>query len=115
MKSRSWVLVCVIVLVGAGVVLFLPGMGRLAGTPAQAQEATNGRVPTIEEYQPNSTLVTPQHQIERAKYPFVYIHSHHWNPTADHVDQVVKEMDTINLRVLVNLSGGTGADLKKTI
>jgi predicted TIM-barrel fold metal-dependent hydrolase len=53
--------------------------------------------------------------VGRAKYPFVDIHSHHWNPTAEHVDQVVKEMDTINMRVLVNLSGGTGEDLKKTV
>ena len=27
----------------------------------------------------------------------------------------MKEMDTINLRVLVNLSGGTGESLKKTL
>jgi len=52
---------------------------------------------------------------ERAKYPFIDIHSHHWNPTAEHVDELVKEMDTINLRVLVNLSGGTGETLKKTL
>jgi len=116
MKLRSWALLDVVVSVGVGVVLFvLPGMGRLAGTRAQAQGPTNGRVPTIEEYQPKSTLVTAEHQIQRAKYPFVDIHSHHWNPTAEHVDQVVKEMDTINLRVLVNLSGGTGEALKKTL
>jgi predicted TIM-barrel fold metal-dependent hydrolase len=116
MKLRNWVFIAVVVPVGIGVLLFvLLQMGRLAGTRAQAQGTTNGRVPTIEEYQPKSTLVTPEHQIERAKYPFVDIHSHHWNPTAEHVDQVVKEMDTINLRVLVNLSGGTGEDLKKTL
>src|ERR1700736_5967930 len=116
MKLRSWVLVAVVVPVGVAVVLFvLLGMGRLAGTRAQAQGTMNGRVPTIEEYQPKSTLVTPEHKVERAKYPFVDIHSHHWNPTAERVDQLVKEMDTINLRVLVNLSGGTGEELKKTV
>src|SRR5881398_1328763 len=25
--------------------------------------------------------------------PFIDIHSHHWNPTPEHVDQLVKEMD----------------------
>ena len=116
MKLRSSVSVGVAVLVGVVVVLFeLLGMGRLAGTRVKAQGTTSGRVPTIEEYQPKSTLLTPEHNIERAKYPFVDIHSHHWNPTAEHVDQVVKEMDTINMRVLVNLSGGTGEDLKKTL
>ena len=39
----------------------------------------------------------------------------HWNPTPEYVDKLVKEMDTINLRVLVNLSGGTGESLKKTL
>jgi predicted TIM-barrel fold metal-dependent hydrolase len=115
MKLRNWALVCAVVSVGGVVLCALLGMERLAGTRAQAQGTTGVRVPTIEEYQPKSTLVTPEHKVERAKYPFVDIHSHHWNPTAEHVDQVVKEMDTINLRVLVNLSGGTGEELKRTL
>jgi predicted TIM-barrel fold metal-dependent hydrolase len=116
MKLRSWALGGLVAFAGGGVALFaLLSSGRMAAWLAQAQDAGNGRVPTIEEYQPRSTLVTPEHKIDRAKYPFVDIHSHHWNPTAEHVDQVVKEMDTINLRVLVNLSGGTGDPLKKTL
>jgi predicted TIM-barrel fold metal-dependent hydrolase len=116
MKLRVWVLGGLVAVAGGGVALFaLLSIGRMAAWQSQAQDAGNGRVPTIEEYQPRSTLVTPEHKIDRAKYPFVDIHSHHWNPTADHVDQVVKEMDTINLRVLVNLSGGTGDRLKKTL
>jgi len=84
---------------------------RLSGTRAQGQGSANGHVPTIDEYQPKSTLVTPEHHIERAKYPFVDIHSHHWNPKSEHVDQVVvKEMNTINPRVMVNLCGGTGEE-----
>ena len=47
--------------------------------------------PTIDEYQPKSTLITREHKIERAKFPFIDIHSHHWNPTAAEVDQLVKE------------------------
>jgi predicted TIM-barrel fold metal-dependent hydrolase len=71
--------------------------------------------PTIEQYHPKSTLVTKEHKLDRAKFPFIDIHSHHWNPSAEHVDKVVKEMDTINLRVIINLSGGTGDALKKTV
>jgi len=73
------------------------------------------QVPTIEEYQPKSTLVTKEHKVERAKFPFIDIHSHHWNPTAEEVDRLVREMDTINLRVMVNLSGGTGEQLRQTV
>jgi hypothetical protein len=73
------------------------------------------KTPTIDEYQPKSTLVTRAHKIERAKFPFIDIHSHHWNPTAAEVDALIKGMDSINLRVMVNLSGGTGEQLRKTV
>ena len=90
--------------------------GTHAGARQQGQAAKKySETPTIEEYQPRSTLVTGEHKIERAKFPFIDIHSHHANPTPQHVDQVVKEMDTINLRVMVNLSGGTGGQLRQTV
>src|SRR5215472_10542722 len=116
MKLRSWLLCGSGVVAGGGVALLaLLSIGRLPIWWVRAQVTGNGRVPTIEEYQPTSTLVTPEHKLERAKYPFVDIHSHQWNLTAGRVDQLAKEMDTINLRVLVNLSGGTGDALKKTL
>ena len=90
--------------------------GRLGATAAPNRpHAAITAVPTIEEYNPKSTLVTKEHKPECAKFPFIDIHSHHWNPTPQHVDQLVKEMDTINLRVLVNLSGGSGEELRKTL
>lgn len=70
---------------------------------------------TIEEYEPKSTLVTKEHKIERAKFPFVDIHSHHNSPKPEEVDKLVREMDSINMRVMVNLSGGTGEVLKQTV
>src|SRR5215467_9673806 len=107
MNLHRWILACSLIA--------LMEMGQTGCTKAQSQGENNGREPTIEEYQPKSTLVTAEHKIGRAKFPFVDIHSHHWNPTTEHVDELVKEMDTINLRVLVNLSGGTGESLKKTL
>ena len=89
--------------------------GTHAGARQQEAAKKYSRTPTIEEYQPKSTLVTGEHKIERAKFPFIDIHSHHANPTPQHVDQVVKEMDTINLRVMVNLTGGTGDQLRQTV
>src|SRR5713226_5451931 len=81
---------------------------RAATTQQDHVPQSKQQTPTIDEYQPMSTLVTKEHKIERARFPFIDIHSHHWNPTPDEVDRLVKEMDTINLRVMVNLSGGTG-------
>src|ERR1700741_5480317 len=91
------------------------GAGSALLWPRIARTQQSQRVPTIEEYDPKSTLVTKEHKPERAKFPFIDINSHHWNPTPEHVDQLVKEMDTINLSVLVNLSGGTGEALRKTV
>ena len=65
---------------------------RAAMTQQQAQPSL-----TIEEYQPKSTLVVKEHKIERAKFPFIDIHSHHWEVTPEYVDKLVKEMDSINL------------------
>ncbi len=82
---------------------------------AQEQVPTAQKSLTIEEYEPKSTLVVPEHKLDRAKFPFVDIHSHHWNPTPEEVNRLVKEMDTINLQVMVNLSGGSGDRLKRTV
>jgi predicted TIM-barrel fold metal-dependent hydrolase len=70
---------------------------------------------TIEEYEPKSTLVTRERLVPRAKFPFIDIHSHHQNLSPEYIDKLIKEMDSINLQVLVNLSGGTGERLKRTV
>src|SRR5690349_24421078 len=90
-------------------------LARTHANAPQQDQRKYSQMPTIEEYQPKSTLVTKEHKIERAKFPFIDIHSHHWNPTPEEVDRLVKEMDTINLRLMVNLSGGTGEQLKNTV
>ena len=70
---------------------------------------------SIREYKPKSTLVVPAHPVPRAKYPVVDVHSHHPRLTAAGYAEVVREMDALNLRVLVNLSGGSGEELKGMI
>ena len=51
----------------------------------------------------------------RAKYPVIDIHSHHFDLSAERWATVVREMDGLNLRLLVNLSGGTGDELRRKI
>ncbi len=65
----------------------------------------------IAEYEPVSTLVVPEHPIARAKYPFIDVHSHQRSLSDNAVDRLVGEMDSLNLQILVNLSGGSGARL----
>jgi uncharacterized protein len=67
---------------------------------------------TFEEYEPRSTLVVPAHPKVRAKYPFIDVHGHQdlgLSPEA--LDKLIGEMDQLNMRVMVNLSGRLGAAL----
>jgi len=71
---------------------------------------------TIEEYEPKSTLVVPEHPLTRAKFPFIDVHNHQEeNASAEKVAQVVADMDRLNIRVMVNLSGGSGDTLAKNV
>ncbi len=70
--------------------------------------------PSIVDYRPRSTVVAPEHLVPRAKFPVIDIHSHH-RITPDNVQQTIDEMDALNLRVLVNLSGGSGDGLRQAV
>ncbi|MBL8232663.1 MAG: amidohydrolase family protein [Bryobacterales bacterium] len=72
-------------------------------------------VMTIEEYEPKSLLVVPERKVTRAKYPFVDIHNHQNSAGGDRLDQLVREMDEINMAVMVNLSGRYGDALKENV
>ncbi|MCX6627674.1 MAG: amidohydrolase family protein [Candidatus Solibacter sp.] len=77
--------------------------------------AASGQNISIEDYEPKSTLVVPQHQVERAKYPFIDVHNHQRGSRPELVDDLVKAMDALNMRIMVNLSGGYGERLKANI
>jgi len=67
----------------------------------------------FETYNPPSTLVVPQHVVTKAKYPFIDIHNHQGNMGNQNLAALVKVMDTLNLAVMVNLSGSNGDRLKQ--
>jgi len=88
----------------------------LAAVVALAFCATLGaQTMSIEEYEPKSTLVVPEHIVKRAKYPFIDVHNHQYDLTPAKVDKLVSDMDGINLRIMVNLSGGYGEKLKENV
>ncbi|MEQ8579073.1 MAG: amidohydrolase family protein [Balneola sp.] len=67
---------------------------------------------TFEEYDPVSTLVVPGEKITKAKFPFIDVHSHHWRMATQDLKQLSSEMDDLNMKVIVNLSGRSGDQLK---
>ena len=70
--------------------------------------------PSIVDYRPRSTVVAPEHLVPKAKFPVVDVHTHGTSNAAT-LAQRVKEMDALNLRVLVDLSGGNAARVKERV
>jgi predicted TIM-barrel fold metal-dependent hydrolase len=70
--------------------------------------------PSIVDYRPRSTVVADQHLVPRAKFPVVDIHSH-LRITPDNIEQTIAQMNALNLRVLVNLTAGSGAELREAV
>jgi len=70
---------------------------------------------SFEAYNPKSTLVVPGKIITKAKFPFIDIHGHQYNMPSQDLTPVVTAMDTMNMQIMVNLSGGTGNNLVKCI
>lgn len=66
----------------------------------------------FEKYNPASTLVVPEHHITRSRFPFIDVHSHQFNMNTMDLSTLITVMDTINMKVMVNLSGGSGTKLK---
>ena len=72
--------------------------------------------PTILEYQPQSTLVVPEHEVPRARFPVVDLHGH--PPTLDsreNIDRVIAAMDELNIQVMVQARPSSGDRLRSQI
>ena len=67
--------------------------------------AQNNQRMDFETYDPVSTLVVPQHPLHKAKYPFIDVHNHQWNVPDQNIPGLYAEMDSLNMMVMVNLSG----------
>ena len=70
---------------------------------------------TFEEYNPTSTLVVPKNPVKKAKFPFIDVHGHQYRMPNQDLAPVIAAMDTLNMAIMVNLSGRSGEDLKKSV
>ncbi len=60
---------------------------------------------SFEEYDPPSTLVVPETKTTQAKYPFIDVHSHQWRIPEQDLQLLARQMDSLNMGAMVNLSG----------
>src|SRR5688572_12781710 len=90
----------------------------IATVPVQAQapQKAEGRaVMSFEDYNPVSMLKVPGQEITRAKFPFIDVHNHQRRHSPTSLADVVREMDAMNMAIMVNLSGGYGQSLRDQV
>jgi len=68
--------------------------------PANAPPAPPA--PTIEEYEPRAMLVVPKHEVPRAKYPFIDIHTHQRDSSPAALDKLIADMDRMNMKIMLS-------------
>jgi len=99
-------------------------------TPQSEPPVSRKTVMNLSDYRPKSMLVVPATRIERAKFPVIDIHTHIYmfpsrigkdlgaNPVLippGQLDQIVKWMDELNIRTMINSTGGYGENLARTL
>ena len=74
-------------------------------------------VPSIVDYRPKSTLVSPQHLVPKAKFPAIDFHGHPGQllSSADGVKSLVTALDTLNVRLMVSADNISGDRLTRTL
>jgi len=65
----------------------------------------------LDEFRPRSELKTPEHIIQKAKFPCVNVHTHPGKLTETELDEMVAAMDATNIAVSVSLDGKMGPRL----
>ena len=70
---------------------------------------------SFEDYNPKSTLVVPETIIKKAKFPFIDVHGHQYRMPNQNLTPVIEAMDSLNMSIMVNLSGRSGKDLQKSV
>jgi predicted TIM-barrel fold metal-dependent hydrolase len=101
-----------------------------SGAAASSEQAAGANL-ALQDFQPKSMLVVPEHPVGRAKYPVIDVHTHlssvfgrnRSRDTKDpagqkafhQLDEILGWMDQLNIKVLNNLTGGYGDALKQNI
>lgn len=90
-----------------------PGMTEIRPGRCLAPESTP---PSIVDYRPQSTLVTPSHPVPRAKYPVIDFHGHPRDlTTSEGLDRIGAALDGLNVRVIVAANSLSGERLRETL
>jgi predicted TIM-barrel fold metal-dependent hydrolase len=82
----------------------------------QPLDGKDGRPLALDQFQPRSMLVLPEHRPSRAKFPAVDVHTHgrkKLRQTQEALDEFVRLLDNQNIAVCVSLDGELGERLEE--
>jgi predicted TIM-barrel fold metal-dependent hydrolase len=72
--------------------------------------------PSILDYRPRNTLVTPEHKVPKAKFPVIDVHGHPGNVgSPEAINRLVGIMDSLNIKVMLVAENVSGARLTNTM
>jgi uncharacterized protein len=92
---------------------FTFGIGILLSGLGYAQQSKQAM--DFEKYEPVSTLVVPAHPKSASKFPFIDVHNHQFQMGTQDLSGLIRDMDKLNMQVMVNLSGRGGTELQKMV
>ncbi len=69
----------------------------------------------LKNYKPRSSVVTHVSAVPKARYPVIDAHTHPSAQTSEEVKAFVKTMDEVGIKMVVILSGATGANFDKLV
>jgi len=73
--------------------------------------------PSILDYRPRSTLVTPEHLVKKAKYPAIDFHGHPQGMlgSVESLAQLGRDLDGLNVRMIIVANNVSGDALKRMV
>jgi len=79
--------------------------------------APQSPAPSILDYRPHSTLVTPAHMVRRAKYPAIDYHGHPQDlvESSEGLATLGAALDSLNVRLMVAADNMSGERLQRTV
>lgn len=87
---------------------------------AESETQSPSETPLVlKDFQPKSMLRVPEHKVARAAFPVIDVHTHLSRSDGTRFlatpQELLQVMDRKNVRMMVNLTGGTGAGLTSSI
>ncbi|MGQ0642333.1 MAG: amidohydrolase family protein [Gemmatimonadaceae bacterium] len=87
-----------------------PGTTEIRPNICQAPEIT---APSILDYRPKSTLVTPAHSVPKSKFPSIDFHGHPGDiASAEALERLGAAMDSIGVQIMIAANNSSGDQLK---